>query len=342
MESAAATTKAPAKPTHEDFDPESYRMTLGEHLEELRYRLILGLGGFFAAAIVCLIFGEQVLGIFCKPLVVSLRKHDISPYMMYSGVTDPFVQYMQISLISAVVIAGPWLIYQIWAFVRSGLYPKERKTVTKYIPFSIVLLISGMMFLYYFILPISLDFLIGFGSSIPLKLPTAPLVDRPADKIQKVPFYEGDPKDPAEYEWWFDTTQKRLKFFYEKKVRIIPFGPQNLLVPQIALPEYIDLVLRWLIIFGLAFQTPLVIMGVARIGLVDIPTLKKYRKIVYFGITCLSAVVVPDVVTGMIAMMVPMALLYELGIFLAARAIKKRDKDSDSESGEKKEEEVPI
>jgi len=301
-------------------------MTLGEHLEELRYRLILGLGGFIVAAVVCLIFGERVVSFFCAPLIRSLEKYGINPQVYSREVTEGFIVYMQISLICAAVIAGPWLLFQLWAFVRSGLYPKERKVVTKYIPFSIGLLIAGMLFLYYFILPISLDFLIRFSSGIPIYgLQKSPVVQRDRATMKTIPAYAGDPADPAENEQWFDTTQGRLKMYVNGKVRVIPFGPQNLIVPQITLTEYIDLVLRWLIIFGLAFQTPLVILGVATIGLVDIPTLKKYRRIVYFIITVISAVVVPDVVTGMIAMMVPMALLYELGIFLAARTIRKRE-----------------
>jgi sec-independent protein translocase protein TatC len=277
--------------------------------------------------VVCLVFGERVVSFFCAPLYRSLHKHGINPQVYYKEVTEGFIVYMQISLICAAVIAGPWLIYHVWAFVRSGLYPKERKTVTKYIPFSIVLLISGMLFLYYFILPISLDFLIGFSASIPISgMANAPIVERSADAPRMIiPSYKGDPKDPAENEIWLDTEQKSLKAYVDKHVVIVPFAPRSLLAPMITLADYVDLVLRWLIIFGLSFQMPLVILSIARIGLVDIPTLKKYRKIVYFIITVISAVVVPDVVTGMIAMMVPMALLYELGIFLAARAIKKSE-----------------
>jgi len=57
---------------------------------------------------------------------------------------------------AACSITSPWAIYQLWQFVAAGLFPKERKYVTKYMPLSIVLLVTGMLFIYYIVLPITL------------------------------------------------------------------------------------------------------------------------------------------------------------------------------------------
>jgi sec-independent protein translocase protein TatC len=129
---------------------------------------------------------------------------------------------------------------------------------------------------------------------------------------------DGDPPSPREYQIWFDGSQDRLKFFSKGKVRVIPFGPANLINTQFTLPDYLDLVLRLLLTFGLAFQLPLVVMALARLGIVELATLKKLRRYVYFGLSVLAASLAPgDVVTATLALLAPLILLYELGLFLA-------------------------
>src|SRR5205823_3925090 len=89
--SAMTTASAPGPPTRsraakDQFDPDSYRMTLGEHLEELRMRLILGLGAFLVAAVVFLIpaIGEHVVKIFVRPLAIALQRNHLPPQIYYT------------------------------------------------------------------------------------------------------------------------------------------------------------------------------------------------------------------------------------------------------------------
>ena len=101
--------------------------------------------------------------------------------------------------------------------------------------------------------------------------------------------------------------------------RALPFGPSNLLSPHIELPEYIDLVVGTLLTFGLCFQLPLVVLTIVRLNVVDIATFRRSRKFVYFGISILAATMTPgDAITAMVALMLPLVLLFEFGIFLAA------------------------
>src|SRR5689334_14946524 len=102
---AAATsmTKRPA-----NFNPDDYRMSIGEHLEELRVRLILGLVGFGVAFIICLVFGERVIEVFCEPLVSSMLKAGLNPQVYYTEVADGFMVYMEISMISAAALSSWW------------------------------------------------------------------------------------------------------------------------------------------------------------------------------------------------------------------------------------------
>ncbi|MDB5325174.1 MAG: Sec-independent protein translocase protein TatC, partial [Phycisphaerales bacterium] len=72
-------------------------MTLGDHLEELRRRLIYALIGFAAASILCLVFGRETLSFFCKPLWDTLVMYDINPQLVTRDIGDGFSVYIQIS-----------------------------------------------------------------------------------------------------------------------------------------------------------------------------------------------------------------------------------------------------
>ncbi len=323
--------EASPQPANE-FDPDSYRMSMGDHLEELRRRLMYGFLGLAIAAGVCFTFGERVMAFFIKPLIDQLQKNNLNTQLVYHELSDGFMVYMKISLISAAVLSAPWMVYQLWQFVAAGLYPRERKYITRYVPLSILLLVSGLVFVYYIILPWTIAFFLVFNGGITLTghenvhhiasnvpaLPTAPILD-------------GDPANPLPGQFWFDKLDGRFKIFLtHDDIRIIQFGSANLLTPQLSLPEYIDLVLMTLLTFGLCFQLPLVVLALARIGIVDIATLRSGRRYVYFGLAVLAATLTPgDVITAMLALMAPLILLYELGIFLAAWGAPKTLRDGE-------------
>src|SRR3954466_15671624 len=93
----SASTRDPA----DKFDPDSYRMTIGEHLEELRMRLFLGLAVFFVTAFIFLIpaVGEHVVRIFLRPLIISLERAHQSPQIYYTEVSESFMVYIKVGLI---------------------------------------------------------------------------------------------------------------------------------------------------------------------------------------------------------------------------------------------------
>jgi sec-independent protein translocase protein TatC len=145
-------------------------MSIGDHLEELRRRILLGLAGLAPAAVICLVFGQRILYILCRPLVVALQKNGISPQLYTHEAPDAFMVYVKVCFIAAGALAGPWIIYQVWQFVAAGLYHHERKYVTKYIPLSVTLLFCGMLFVYFIVLPWSLEFFIKFTADIPMPM----------------------------------------------------------------------------------------------------------------------------------------------------------------------------
>ena len=78
-------------------------------------------------------------------------------------VEEAFMSYLKIALVTGLMLASPWVFYQIWQFVAAGLYHHERKYVHIYLPMSIGLFISGALFCFYFVFPLVLSFLIGFS-----------------------------------------------------------------------------------------------------------------------------------------------------------------------------------
>src|SRR2546423_11964281 len=84
-------------PKREGFDPDSFRMTVGEHLEELRGRIILALGGLAVAVLGCLLFAEHVMEFFCAPLIKVLIRQGINPQLSYAQLTDPFMTYLKVT-----------------------------------------------------------------------------------------------------------------------------------------------------------------------------------------------------------------------------------------------------
>ncbi|HZZ42599.1 MAG TPA: twin-arginine translocase subunit TatC [Tepidisphaeraceae bacterium] len=332
------TTAAPApedpKKGGSHFNPEEYRMSVGDHLEELRSRLFKGIIGFVLAAAICFILGTNVImPFFLKPLLNAQIKNNLPPGVYYHEAAEAFMAYLEVSLISAATLASPWLLYQLWQFIAAGLYPAERKYVTKYLPLSIILLLGGMVFLYVYVLPVSVEFFLKFGSDIPLTVTPAyvapgriPATTQPALIL---PHYNGDPPAPlAEGQIWLDLAQNRVKLFLHDETRVINLSPPNAASPMITMSEYIDMVVGMLLAFGISFQLPLVVLALNKIGILEISTLKSLRRYVYFGMSIISACIIPDVVTGMVALMVPLILLYELGIFLAWWSQRKQPKEA--------------
>lgn len=149
--------------------------------------------------------------------------------------------------------------------------------------------------------------------------PAQVTIDQPGTAIAAI---KGDPATlhPGQPMVWFNLMENRLKVFTGNgsDVRVIPFGPSNLLAMQFTLPNYISLVMGMLLTFGLCFQMPLVVMAIVRLGFVKLDALKRGRKYVYFIMSIVAAVITPgDVITVTIALMIPLILLYEFGLWLA-------------------------
>ena len=105
--------------TEKKEEPFNFAMSLGEHLEELRLRLILALAGLAIAFTASCFFGKFIIKLIESPYTIvmghGIRLQTLAPM-------DGFTTYMEIALISGVVISSPWIFYQLWMFVAAGLY----------------------------------------------------------------------------------------------------------------------------------------------------------------------------------------------------------------------------
>jgi sec-independent protein translocase protein TatC len=307
------------KTTKKALDPEEHRMTIGEHLEELRKRLFLSVIGFVAAFVVFMIYGEEVVDILCRPLQIALARNGLSTSIIYTDPSEVFMTYIKAAMISAMVFAGPWMLYQVWLFIAAGLYEHERKYVTKYLPLSVVLFLVGVTFLYFYVLPLMLEFFMKFSVGKLPELGHISNIKPNATQPVVFPILAADPPAPAPGSVWIDSERGVIKICISPDhVRVIPFGSSSSTTPMITLGTYFEMVIGMLLAFGVAFQLPLIVLALVRIGIMEIATLKHLRRIVYFILSIIAAVIVPDVVTGMIALLLPLILLYEFGILLAS------------------------
>ncbi|HEU5139492.1 MAG TPA: twin-arginine translocase subunit TatC [Bacillales bacterium] len=125
-----------------------------EHVAELRKRLFTVVI-FFVAAFAAGMF-------LSKPLIVMLEHAPMAEDISLNAfrLTDPMYVYIQFAFIIALVLTGPLLLFQIWAFVSPGLYPNERKVTLMYIPMTVFLFLLGLAFSYFVLLPFVMDFLL--------------------------------------------------------------------------------------------------------------------------------------------------------------------------------------
>jgi sec-independent protein translocase protein TatC len=168
-----------------------------------------------------------------------------------------------VCIVVGLVVASPWVFYQVWAFIAAGLYRHERHYVTKFLPVSLGLFLSGVFFCFFAVLPITLAVLLEFNIWLGIE-PTLRLID-----------------------WMSFATMFPL-------------------------------------VFGIGFQTPLVMLFLERIGIFTAADYRAKRKIAILLIVILAAVLTPGPDPfSQCLLAVPMIILYEMGIFLVGWGRKK-------------------
>ncbi len=147
--------------TENEEGPEGeVKMTIWEHLEELRRRIIRAAIGLLVTSIVGWAFRVEILAWLLKPYERAwvARHFPGAPELQTLSPADAFVGYLQLSLVAGFVAAAPIIFYQLWAFISPGLYSKEKRLIVPFVFFSTALFLSGVAFAYYVAFPFSFNY----------------------------------------------------------------------------------------------------------------------------------------------------------------------------------------
>ncbi len=136
-------------------------MTFLQHLEELRWRLIYAVIGILVGTIAAWIFIDYLIeDILLVPASsANMKLQNLKPF-------GQLMLYFQIALIGGFVISIPNVFYQFWQFISPGLRKSERRYIKSIVAFSTICFLSGIVFAYYIMLPLTLKFAAAFGTEM--------------------------------------------------------------------------------------------------------------------------------------------------------------------------------
>jgi sec-independent protein translocase protein TatC len=136
------------------------RMTLLDHLDELRRRLFASVAAVFVAFLGCWYLSPAIFHWLQKPILDVLPEGD---KLAFTDLAGPFMLYVKVAMLSAIFVASPFLLLQLWLFLRPGLYRRERRLAVPFIVFTTLFFVGGGLFGYYVAFPMVVDFLLGVG-----------------------------------------------------------------------------------------------------------------------------------------------------------------------------------
>lgn len=313
-------------------------MTIGEHLEELRGCIARSLIALVVTCLACIWPAKYLLEFLARPVILVLRAHGQPDSFLATSPVENILVYIKVVVLFGLIIAGPYVVYQLWAFIAVGLYQRERAWVHRLVPASVGLFLVGVIFMYVFVLLVSLNFLVGFSGWLPMPRAQPNALERlllrekrlevpasqPADFVlPEAPLLETDPNAPPVGAVWINVPERKLKVQGPDQqtfsVQVLRDDQRNLVTTHFRIGEYLSFLLIMTVAFGLAFQTPLVVIFLARSGIVPVETFRKYRKIVILVIVFTAGILAPPDLLSHLLLSGPMVLLFEIGLLLAGR-----------------------
>jgi sec-independent protein translocase protein TatC len=125
------------------------------HLIELRTRLIRCLLAYLIVVIPLIIFRSELFSLIARPILSSLPSNGL---LIATQVVTPFTAPIKLALFSTTIFLIPFFLYQIWSFVKPGLYPNEKRTILPVLLLSTCLFYIGMAFSHFVVCPLALNF----------------------------------------------------------------------------------------------------------------------------------------------------------------------------------------
>jgi sec-independent protein translocase protein TatC len=237
------------------------RMTIIEHLEELRNRLIRAVIAILVASAVCYLFSDQIIALLKSPAGAYIDR------FVVFGPMDGFIIKWKVALYGGIVFASPIWAWQSIQFILPGLTDQEKRFLYPALLGMVGLFLFGT-FLGYLSLPATFNVLVGMMG----------------DQLEYLPRAN----------------------------------------------EYISLVTFMLLAWGIAFETPIVILGLVQLGFLHPNTLRRQRRVAYFILFVFAQIVTPvaDPFIAPMLIMAPMVVLFEISIRLADRIVARREREA--------------
>jgi sec-independent protein translocase protein TatC len=222
-----------------------------EHLTELRRRIIWSILFLVAAICVALVFSHQLF-----TFILSTAKTNASVLLVQNTFADAFLTEFRLAVIVGLILAFPFVLYQLTAFVLPALKQSERRLLWIGLPFATLMFLAGWAFGWFIVVPLTKSFFLQLSASA---------------------------------------------------------GIQNQITPT----AYISFVLGICNPLGIMFELPLVVLILARIGLVSAGFLARIRKYAFLVLMVIAAILSPPDVISLTIFMVPLYALYEFSILIA-------------------------
>ena len=223
------------------------------HLIELRSRLMNVVIALLLVFICLFPWASDLYALLAQPMLAKLPQ---GGQMIATDVTTPFFVPLKVTLMTAFLIALPYVLFQGWSFVAPGLYAHEKKLVLPLIVASTLLFFCGMSFAYFVVFPVVFGF-------------------------------------------------------------IVAAAPEGVAV-MTDIDKYLSFVLGMFVAFGLAFQVPVVVVVLVRMGMVSVAKLREIRSYVIVGAFVAGAIFTPPDVVSQFMLAIPLWLLYEAGIVVSS------------------------
>lgn len=131
-------------------------MTLVEHLDELRTRIIISLVAWAVCSVVAYYFTPQILSLFTR---------FISTKLVFTNPSEGFFTYLKISMVTGLFVSLPIILHQVLLFISPGLEKNERKWVLRLVPFAMILFLLGVLFAYFVLIPVTMRFFMSFATN---------------------------------------------------------------------------------------------------------------------------------------------------------------------------------
>ena len=146
-------------------DEKSKQGSFVDHLTELRSRLVKSFIYLFICFIISYFFSENIYSFLVEPYAEAVKNDDINRRLIFTALHETFITYLKVAFFTAIFVASPIILTQIWKFIAPGLYKDEKKTLLPYLIATPVLFLLGGMLVYYLVMPLAIKFFLSFETS---------------------------------------------------------------------------------------------------------------------------------------------------------------------------------